>query len=281
MFRSYDNVPRPAMSLDEIRKVAPSVFATEPHNAVSQEYKFIPTIEIMQTLMGQGWLPVQAGEHRVRNASKLGYQKHLLRFRHPNIPKIGDSEVDLLCYNSHDRTSAFKFLAGLYRFVCANGMACGEDLFEPIAVKHIGYKADNCIDAAYRIVENVPLIASSVEAMRSIDLDTHERVAFASAALVAKYGKDDGGRVLSPIAPDQMLKSRRREDIGTDLWTTFNVVQENAIRGGQLTYRQDIHGRVRRTSARKVESISQSTKLNQALWTLAEQMKAHKLGSAA
>ena len=35
---------------------------------------------------------------------------------------------------------------------------------------------------------------------------------------------------------DQMLRTRRRGDRASDLWTAFNVVQENAIRGGLYGY---------------------------------------------
>ena len=257
---------RRILSLDDVRRAAPSVFATQPHHAVSSEYRFIPTVDMLNTLMAQGWQPVQAGEHRVRSASKKGYQKHLLRLRNPNLPKIGDSEIDLLVYNSHDRTSAFRFLAGLFRFVCANGLVAGENLFQPISVKHIGYKADSVIEASYRIVDNVPKIAESVDAMRSIILSDEERIAFANASLIAKYGEPAEGKSL-PVRPEILLRARRQEDTAKDLWTTFNTVQENAIHGGQRDFT------LSRRRTRGVSSISESTKLNQALWTLAEEMK--------
>ena len=51
------------------------------------------------------------------------------------------------------------------------------------------------------------------------------------------------------------------------LWTTFNVVQENVIRGG-------IRGRTEKgslTRTREVTGIDGDIKLNQALWKLAEE----------
>jgi len=53
-----------------------------------------------------------------------------------------------------------------------------------------------------------------------------------------------------------------------DLWTTFNTVQENLIRGG-------LRGRTakgNRTSTRAVKGVSENVRLNKALWTLAEKM---------
>jgi Domain of unknown function (DUF932) len=66
---------------------------------------------------------------------------------------------------------------------------------------------------------------------------------------------------------------RRNGDEGSDLWTTFNRVQEGLIRGGSRC--RTPQGR--RMRARAVQGIDQNVGLNQALWTLAEEMKAIKL----
>lgn len=270
-----------ALTISEIQHRAPSVFATQPHHAVSTSYRFIPTISMLETLISKGWQVTQAGEHNVRNASKKGYQKHMLRLRHPDAPLINDSELNLIIMNSHDRTSAFRFYAGLYRFVCANGLVTGENLVTPISVKHVGYRAENVIEASYRILDSVPKITTAVQSMASIDLTQTEREAFAHAALVAKYGiqKDENGiEKPLPFKPHHALYVRRANDQKSDLWSTFNVVQENLIKGGLRTrQRTDNHYRTTTRTLRAVSSISEQTKLNQALWTLAEALKTQKL----
>ena len=55
----------------------------------------------------------------------------------------------------------------------------------------------------------------------------------------------------------------------TDLWTTYQRVQENLIKGG-LSGR-NAKGR-RRTHARAVRGIDGDVKLNRALWVMAETM---------
>lgn len=259
---------RPPMSLDEVRYKAPSVFATQAHGGVSDDYRFIPTVDMANTLMRQGWQIVQAGEHKVRNASKAGFQKHMLRFRNPSLPTVNGSEVDLVVLNSHDRTSAFRFLAGIYRQVCANGMIAGDNLFAPISVKHIGYSADNVVDAAFKVVESVPVIADRLQLMSGIALTEGEQKALASAAIVLKYGAPTEEKKL-PLSVVGALKPRRSEDAQRDLYTTINVLQENLVRGGQ---RDSALPRGQRRLTRPVGSISENIKLNQGLWTLAEEM---------
>ena len=69
---------------------------------------------------------------------------------------------------------------------------------------------------------------------------------------------------------DQALQAARRpEDIGHSLWTTFQRVQENVIRGGQPG--RSAQGR--RLQTRPVGSIDRSVSLNRALWMLAEEMR--------
>ena len=77
----------------------------------------------------------------------------------------------------------------------------------------------------------------------------------------------------TPIKPQQLLIPRRYDDKANDLWTTFNVTQENVIRGGLRGVVLDEQGRrVRRVSTRAVNGIDQDIKLNKALWVLSQKM---------
>ena len=65
---------------------------------------------------------------------------------------------------------------------------------------------------------------------------------------------------------------RRQDDTAPNLWNVFNVVQENAIRGGLTATGRDANNRPRRATTRAVNGIDQDVKLNRALWTLATRM---------
>jgi len=86
-----------------------------------------------------------------------------------------------------------------------------------------------------------------------------------------RFGDADGDTT-TPIQPAQLLKQRRTGDLGDDLWTTWNVVQENAIKGGIQAYGRDDLGRPRRVKSRAVTGIDQDIKLNKALWHLGAKM---------
>ena len=72
------------------------------------------------------------------------------------------------------------------------------------------------------------------------------------------------------------LTARRAADTGADLWSTFNRVQENTIRGGLQAWGRDGNNRPRRITSREVTGIDQDVKLNRALWMLGERMAALK-----
>lgn len=249
---------------EQIASVAPSIFATEKHGSRSERYTYIPTIEVLEKLRTEGFMPFMACQARCRDDGKRAHTKHMLRLRYAG--QIVNSEAnEIILLNSHDGTSSYQMLAGTYRFVCCNGMVCGDTLNE-IRVPHKGKIVDNVIDGAFRVVDDFERIDGQIDGMKALSLNDGEQLAFAHAALALKY---DPQSEIAPVTEQQILEPRRSEDVGNDLWKTFNRVQEKMLNGG-------VHGRTakgRRTTTRAVTGIDQDLKLNRALWILAEQMK--------
>jgi hypothetical protein len=69
-----------AISDEEIRSLAPSVFASQPIEGVSERYSFLPTSSILRGMRETGWVPVRAIEQRIRTEARRGFQKHVIRF---------------------------------------------------------------------------------------------------------------------------------------------------------------------------------------------------------
>lgn len=70
------------------------------------------------------------------------------------------------------------------------------------------------------------------------------------------------------MTESQILAPRRRQDESDDLWTTYQRIQENLLKGG-------LSGRTaqgKRTHTRAVNGIDGDVKLNRALWVMAENM---------
>lgn len=251
------------LSNDQLMTVAPSIFAEDKHDSRSIRYTYIPTIHVLEGLRREGFQPFFAAQSKSRIEGKSEFTKHMIRLRRADMV-VADEANEIILINSHDGTSSYQMLAGVFRFVCMNGMVTG-DKVEDIRVPHRGNIIDNVIEAAYTIVDEFEEVDESIQVMKSIRLSEPEQAAFAKAALILKY---DDAEKDPPIRPTQLLLPKRSADATDDLWTKFNTVQENLMRGGQPG--RDAAGH--RTRTRPVQSIDKNVKLNRALWVLADEM---------
>ena len=79
-----------------------------------------------------------------------------------------------------------------------------------------------------------------------------EKQIFAEAVHEIRFGETEPG-ARPTIQPLQLLKPRRFDDHGDDLWRVFNVAQEHVIRGGDHGLLINERGQRRRTSTRSRE----------------------------
>lgn len=258
---------------DQIRSVAPSIFAEEAHTSRSERYAYIPTATVLQNLRTEGFQPFMVAQTRVRKEDRRDFTKHMIRLRH--VSSAGDSESvpEILLLNSHDGSSSYQMLAGTFRFVCTNGLVAGEVL-DDIRIPHKGNVVDSVLQGAHDVLDGFDLVREVRDDMRGIALSESDAQAFAHAAIEYRYEPTEARP--APITPAQLLHTRRAADTATDLWTTLNKVQENSMRGG-LSARM---ANGRRTTTRAVGGIDQGVKLNRALWVLAEHLRQAKTTTA-
>ncbi|WP_058358190.1 DUF932 domain-containing protein [Xanthomonas translucens] len=249
---------------DEISRFAPSIFANEPHESRSQRYTYIPTINVLDGLRKEGFSPFMVVQTRTRNPDKREHTKHMIRMRHANQIQAGEAN-EIILLNSHDGSSSYQMLAGVFRFVCQNGMVVGDTVGD-IRVPHKGDVVGQVIEGAYQVVGSFAAADEQREGMQSLTLSEGQQTAFARAALALRY---DENAAPAPVTEQQLLTPKRWEDRKSDLWTTFNRVQENMVRGGL----RGRNAKGRPTTTRPVNGIDQSIKLNRALWVLADEMR--------
>jgi hypothetical protein len=249
---------------DQMRGVAPSIFAEAAHASRSQRYAYIPTSTVLASLREEGFQPFMVAQTRVREASRHEFTKHMIRLRHAR--QINDTEAnEIILLNSHDGTSSYQMVSGMLRFVCCNGIVCGDSVSD-VRVPHKGQIIEQVIEGAYEVLDGFGRVREKRDAMRAVTLEPEEATVFARSALALKY--DDPAKP-APVTEAQVLAPHRREDDRPDLWSTFNRIQESLTKGGLPS--RSANGRRQRTRA--VEGIDQNMKLNRALWMLAEEMR--------
>ncbi len=250
---------------EQVINMAPAAGALAPINGVSDKYSFVPTMEAVDLLREVGWKPVSADQSLTRVAANEGFQRHMIRFSQNGNLDLGEERVDLVLYNSHDRGCAFRLIASIWRKICGNGLMVSSKLAN-FSHKHIGFSDRAFVESANKIGNQAGTIAQQVDTMRQIQLEPKERELYAAGAHSLIYPKGN------PIEPAKLLKERRYDDNGKDLWTTFNVVQENGMKGGLKTDIRKESGKIGVRTTRPVKALDRDVKLNQALWTLTEKM---------
>ena len=248
----------------ELKELAPTLFTSEPHYEVSDKYHFIPTIEVIEQIKSHNWYPVSVSQADVRDEAKDGYQQHCVRFRHfENLLNPQDNAVELLLFNSHDRTKSFSISAGIYRFVCANGLVVSDSVFESYKIKHIGDRDNDVANAVAKITAIKDKLLDKIKTLSNIQLSNLEKQSFAKLAIPLRFEEH------LEVNLNDLLVPNRKEDYKDDLYITLNTIQEHLIRGNVSGINKETG---RRFTSKEIKSITNDTHINKGLWDIAEKI---------
>lgn len=258
------------LTREDIKKSAPAVFATKPANKLSDRYVFIPTHTILDQFEQEGWVPVKANQARTKKDDSAERQ-HIVRLANPSytpvMPEVGSITPQIILKNSHNGTSGIQLDIGLFRLVCSNGLVVCNTQFAQIKRRHMGIDREEVMKVIYEAGRELPDIWSKINDYRSINLTNSQRMDFAKQTIKMNWGEN------SVIEPEQLLVARRSADQGDDLFTTYNILQENIVKGGVM-YNNPRTGRLRRTRA--IKDSQRDLMLNKNLWMLMEGFRTTK-----
>jgi len=253
------------MNTLQIHQILSPIDAAHAASTVSNRYNFISTRSLVDTLAEVGYTPALIKVQNVRKAERQGFQKHIIRFQHPNFPiRVGgDSVPQLILKNSHDGLSSTELSLGLFRLLCSNGLATGKSISRE-RVTHRAGTVDQVAAAALRLANYVPLLGEQVREFQSRILTDSEVKEFSTQALALRYdipGEDATYKERYQHETRLFFLNRRRryEDQGTDLWSVFNRVQENLVKGRP------------RSGIRVLNAPERDLGVNRGLWDLAHQ----------
>ena len=263
-----------ALSPEDLRRCAPSVFAEHARPGVSSRYTFVSTAQVVALLGAEGWEPVKASEQRVRLPDRIGFQMHEIRFARcvdleAGAFQVGSTRAEMVLQNAHDGSRAYRIDAGLYRLVCRNGLVVSDTDFAHVAIRHVDVSAEAFAQAAQAVAQNTPRTLETVARWQGVQLPQATRVEFARRAAALRWDADQP--VMKLLSPEKLLTPVRYGDAATDLWTTFNVLQEHLVRGGDryLAYTEGMG--IRRNRTRPVSGLTEGQRLNKLLWNLASE----------
>lgn len=261
---------------EEIRRACPLAYATAPTNKkVSDKYVLANTSTVIADMEKLGWKVVRAAQRRAQKNSSGRFSYHMVAFQNPDIKitkQVGDGEEIVDCYpqiiltNSHDGLNCFKFMVGLFRCICSNGLVICSDKMVDVKIRHIYYSFEELRNTVNQAIEAVGVKVERMTAAAAVELTKEQMQDFARRALGIRKNIPVEEVNVDQETIDDLLTPIRKEDEGNSLWNVFNVLQEKISKGG---YQEAKEGKKAR-KVRKVTSFIKDLDINQKLWQTME-----------
>jgi hypothetical protein len=262
-------------SREDLENRIPAAFATHPHPDRTDRYTFVSTVALLDLFEKLGWLPYSAKQH-----GQNQYGRHIIRLSNPgfgNLPLKGDVvNPHILLDNSHDGYTPASLHLGLFRLVCTNGLVIAiPGMSTHLKFRHIGIDPAEVMQTLAEASEQYRKIGYHIGEMQDRVLSKDEKEAFAIKAIALResnrFINPDGTINLKSITqsmnPQALIAPVRPQDEASDLWTTFNLIQERTVKG--LYERKSAKGK--KSSPREITNAARSLDFNRKLWTIAEE----------
>jgi hypothetical protein len=216
---------------------------------IKQTSTYIPTSEVIQSFQNEGWILKGVAEQRGSNRK---ISSNYVQLHHPDFElknKQGKMEAisSLTISNSCSGKQPLTMNLGLYRQVCSNGLIAFDQHAETTKIKHIDINYRNLQNFIASINSKTDKVLKQFGILQNKNLTVEQAREFAYQAAKLKYVEED----IDDLTLNELLSVNRIEDKGNDVWTVFNRLQEN------LTH--------------DVSNLSQDIRLNQQLFSLADQ----------
>jgi predicted phosphohydrolase len=177
-----------------------------------------------------------------------------------------DAYPRIILTNSHDGFNSFKFMLGMYRILCSNGLCICDEEYENFSIRHINYTFDELRLIVKKSIEKVPNVVCTMNKMKSTTASEEQKREIATEVIRIRKDADDEQKFdIDEETIMEILNPVREEDRGDDLWTVFNVCQEKLIKGGFMA----IGNNKKVRKQRSITSIKKDLDYNQRLWAFA------------
>jgi hypothetical protein len=271
-----------ALDFQTVVDNCPAVLTGSKSPDTSDRYGFVSTMGAMQLLGDYGFRPVKAIQRPSRKSELQPFAAHMISFCHDyDLAGATDNRPELIIYNSHDGKSALKLFAGIYRFICSNGIIAGNGF--DASMRHSNKTANGFEDLLKSQAKSLPGLMERIDSLQNTQLEREQALDFAYNATKLRWefeseqnpttDKPLRGSYATDYTMQSMLNPIRRDDFGLDAWTVFNVAQEKLIRGGSRvishTARNADSGRGTIRKARGISSLPEIVRINRKLWDLA------------
>lgn len=199
-----------------------------PFGEVSDKYIPTTTKSIIEELPDNFEIVGYSQTH-VRKHEKALARKHMVMLEDTEgSGSIHGGALRIVLFNSLDKSSGIRMYLGYYRDACANDCVFGDNIMEPIKIRHTLQnwkgKVQELVDNYDKSVESTTRLIDRL-AMRKPSEITKRHIINTAATKIYT----GGGEILDPT---ELNLLRRPEDRGDSFYHVYQRVQESLIRGG-------------------------------------------------
>lgn len=240
-----------------------AINATNKKDDLSSKYQFASSKDIIEVLQDNNWYVTQAKQARVLKPENVGFQKHIVVLANKQFEQeidVGGSLPRIMLKNSHDGKSSLQLISGIFEKICSNGLMVGNES-ATFKINHIAFTPQKLEEGIKHVQQELIKALEFSDKAKTITMDKDEERILAESAIELAFDGDQYS-----VRPESLLFRRHYQQKDANLWNTFNVIQENVIKGGVRQTRQD----GTRIRSREVKNIDRNINLNKALWSLAD-----------
>lgn len=246
------------------------IHTKEAFKKTSKRYGFQSSEKIASYFENNGF-ELEGVSYGNARGEKQGYQKHIMVFSRPDLIIDGENKLRILALNSHDGSTALKLNLGVYRAICANGLVAGDSFYSQ-NIRHIGDMKKKVEESLKYVASHLMELKNQVKNMQQVVPDFEQSHDFIVSSAMARL---ENVKNIHSIELNTVDKARRYADKTNNLWTLFNRVQENCIRGGIKYIKEveilDAKGKpigttLKQGTTRGLTSVDKSLKLNKTIW---------------
>ncbi len=243
----------------------PVLYTNEKHQDASEKYSLIRSIDIIEELKTYDWYVTSVQVSTTKDLSRKDKQVHCVRLSHiEDLLSPKENTIEVIFFNSTDRTKQLELSTGVYKFSCANGLCIGKT-YKNYKIKHIGNLQQDLSNIIKEIAEVKPKIEQRIEDFSNLILSESEMKTFAKLAVPLRFEPH------LEVDPQSILIPQREADMkDNSLYTVLNIVQEHLTTSSSISGVNKNTGR--RFTSGAITSIKKDYDINVGIWNLAEKL---------
>ena len=248
-----------------------SFFQDEKHPTRGPEFQAIKPDVIREVLDSHGFDLVHLRINKARKEDRAEFQTSVARYRSRDEFSVDGLGFDLIFKVPH-LYGALQGVLGLFRGTCSNQLNVGTH-FDKVKVNHSGDPYSELSDLIPRLVSQRQKLVETVKLMQAKELTPSDISGLAVSMAEIRLAEVTS---LKKIKTTDLLTVRRLDDDKRDLFTVYNVLQENLLRYGvRYEIESQLNGETiiqQRTTRKVAEDTPRAIELNGMMWDKATRL---------